>query len=59
MHSRRAFASDEWIVARKNGWVVLISAAKPGSFEVLLERGCGRAFSGIFAEQARDDEERS
>src|SRR5664279_57770 len=40
MHSRRAFASDEWIVARKNGWAVLISAAKPGSFEVLLERGC-------------------
>jgi molybdenum cofactor synthesis domain-containing protein len=37
---------DHRIVARKNGWAVLISAAKPGRFRLLLERGCGRAFSG-------------
>jgi hypothetical protein len=43
---------DDRIVARKNGWAVLISAAKPGGFEVPLERGYGRAFSGIFAGQA-------
>jgi hypothetical protein len=59
MHSQRAFARDDRIVARKNGWALLISAAKLGSFKELLERGCGRAFSGIFAEQVRDDEERS
>jgi hypothetical protein len=59
MHSLRAFARDDWIVARKNGWAVLISAAKPGGFKGLPERRCGRVFSGIFAERARDGEERS
>jgi hypothetical protein len=59
MHSRRAFVRDDRIVARKNGWAVLISAAKPDGFKVLPERGYGSAFSGIFTEQARDDEERS
>jgi molybdenum cofactor synthesis domain-containing protein len=48
MHSPVAFARDDRFVARKNGWAVLISAAKPGGFKVLPGRGCGRAFSGYF-----------
>src|ERR1700691_5994046 len=48
MHSPAAFARDDRFVARKNGWAVLISAAKPGGFKVLPGRGCGRAFSGYF-----------
>jgi hypothetical protein len=35
MHSRGAFAMDDWEVARKNGCRVLISAAKPHDFKVL------------------------
>jgi hypothetical protein len=36
---------DDGDVARKNGCQVLISAAKPRDFNVLLGRGCSRAFS--------------
>jgi molybdenum cofactor synthesis domain-containing protein len=35
MHSLRAFAGDGRAVARKNGWRVLISAAKPRDFKAL------------------------
>jgi hypothetical protein len=56
MHSGRAFAKDGWEVARKNGWAVLISAAKTHDFKVLLEQICPGAPLG---KDGRDGEERS
>jgi hypothetical protein len=56
MHSGKAFAMDDWEVALKNGWPVLISAAKTHDFKGLLEQISAGA---PLREHARDGEERS
>jgi hypothetical protein len=51
MHSGAAFAMGGREVARKNGCRVLISAAKPHDFKVLLKQiWLGRTVAGIWAE---------